>query len=254
MPARIRNHIRANVVGYIAVFLALSGTAAATHPGGDNTIDSGDIINGQVTTPDVADDAVTAAKIRNGHVGNADLASTAVTGGKVEDGTLGGSDVIDGSLSGGDLASNTVTGDDISESSLGQVPSALLGGFGRTGATNSCDPESETFVTCAATEVINVPPGARALLLGRVRASEEVSASHGRGNCRLGTSSIGVVPNTTHFIATTNTSGDSVSLAGITPPLPAGPTSFGLDCNQEQVSGAIQYDEASATVLLISGS
>ncbi len=254
MKARVRNHLRGNVVGYVAVFLALSGTATAL--GGSDTVFSDDIVNGEVKTPDLANNAVTTGKIRNGHVLNDDLAANAVTGGKVEDATLGGSDVIDGSLSGGDLASDTVSGDDIAESTLGQVPSALLGGFGRTGTVGSCDPESTTFITCATTGVINVPPGARALVLGRVRARAEIDADSGRGNCRLGTSSIGAVPNGKFFISVGDDAGtsDSVSLAGITPPLPAGSTLFGLDCNQEQISGAIQYDEASATVLLISGS
>jgi hypothetical protein len=255
VPARIRNHIRSNVVGYVAVLLfAMSGTATALT--GSNTVFSDDIVNGEVKTPDLATNAVTTGKIRNGHVVNDDLAANAVTGGKVEDGTLGGSDVIDASLSGGDLAGNTVTGDDIAESTLGQVPSALLGGFGRTGAEGTCDPESATFITCAATPVLDVPAGARALILARVGASTEGTTSDiAKGECRLGTSSIGAVPNTTFsFNVLTQQEVEMATLIGITPPLPAGATSFGIDCNQQLPNGAIRYDDASASVVLISGS
>jgi hypothetical protein len=52
MSKRIRAHLRSNVVGYIALFcFAMSGTAAAL-PGTD-TVDSGDIIDGEVKTPDL---------------------------------------------------------------------------------------------------------------------------------------------------------------------------------------------------------
>ena len=49
MSKLARDHIRSNLVGYVAVFLALTmGTAYATHPGGADTISAEDIINGQV--------------------------------------------------------------------------------------------------------------------------------------------------------------------------------------------------------------
>ena len=57
MSSRFAAHLRANVVGYVAVFLALSGTAAALP--GKNSVDSGDIANGQVKTSDVGVDALT---------------------------------------------------------------------------------------------------------------------------------------------------------------------------------------------------
>ncbi len=55
--SRISNHLRSNVVGYAALFVALSGTAwAANGPlAGKNTVGSSDIINGEVRAKDVAD-------------------------------------------------------------------------------------------------------------------------------------------------------------------------------------------------------
>lgn len=57
MSTRIREHVRSNVVGYVALFFALGGGAAwATHPNGTNTISTGDIQNNQVFSADVRDD------------------------------------------------------------------------------------------------------------------------------------------------------------------------------------------------------
>jgi hypothetical protein len=57
----ISEHVRANVVGYVALFVALGGTAAALP--GKNTVDSRDIINGEVRSGDVANDSVTGTDI-----------------------------------------------------------------------------------------------------------------------------------------------------------------------------------------------
>jgi hypothetical protein len=79
-------------VAFVALLAALSGTAVALP--GVNTVDSGDIKNGQVK--------------------NKDIRKNAVTGKKVKNRSLGGADVKNDSL----------TGLDINESTLGQVPSA----------------------------------------------------------------------------------------------------------------------------------
>ena len=55
----LRNHLRSNVIGYVAVFIALSGTAIASHPGGADTISAADIINNEVRTEDIRDANVT---------------------------------------------------------------------------------------------------------------------------------------------------------------------------------------------------
>lgn len=123
MSSRVRSHIRSNVVGYIALFaFAMSGSAAALS--GTNTVDSGDIINGQVKTPDLASaavgnqklkpDAVSSANVLDGTLQNADLGDNSVTSFKIADGSVASQDVLD----------DTLTGADINESTLGQVPSA----------------------------------------------------------------------------------------------------------------------------------
>jgi hypothetical protein len=58
---RIHKFLRQNVLGLVAIFIALGGTALALP--GENTVNSGDIKNGAVDTPDLHGDAVTAGKI-----------------------------------------------------------------------------------------------------------------------------------------------------------------------------------------------
>ncbi len=98
---RVGQHFRGNVVGYLGVFLALTGTAVALP--GTNTVDSGDIIDGEVRRGDIAGSAVNSAKIADGTVGSldltdggvvrADLANGAVDAAKVADGSLGAADI-----------------------------------------------------------------------------------------------------------------------------------------------------------------
>ena len=128
MSKRIREHLRSNVVGYVAIFLfAIGGTAYATHPGGANTISSGDIINGEVQTLDIATSAVTAGR----------LASNSVNGAKVTPDSLSGADVANndslgsaevGGLTGGDITDGSLTGDDVADTdSLGPAEVGELG-------------------------------------------------------------------------------------------------------------------------------
>ena len=65
MANRIRDHIRSNVVGYVALFVALSGTAYAVDGPlpGQNQVGSQDIINSEVKTLDVLDNTLTGADV-----------------------------------------------------------------------------------------------------------------------------------------------------------------------------------------------
>jgi hypothetical protein len=99
--------VRSNVVGYVALFVALSGTAYAVDGPllGKNTVGSADIINGEVKNVDIGAGAVTSAKVADDSTGSA--------------------------LTGADVMPNSLTGADIDESSLGTVPEAdKVGGFG----------------------------------------------------------------------------------------------------------------------------
>ena len=115
--SKLRSHIQHNLVAYVALFVALSGSAYAVNGplAGRNTVGSADIINNEVRSTDLRTDGVQS------------------------------SDVLDETLSGQDVGAGSITGADIEESSLGTVPSAanaadadLLGGIGPSGYQQFC--------------------------------------------------------------------------------------------------------------------
>jgi hypothetical protein len=114
---RLRNWLSyGNVTATVAVFLAISGTAAAVTLAPSNSVVSGSIKDGEVRSADVHGAAVTGSKV----------APDAVSGGKVADGSLFGVDVADGSLTGDDIENGSIggadvrglTGDDIKDESI----------------------------------------------------------------------------------------------------------------------------------------
>jgi hypothetical protein len=77
MRTRIATHIRGNLVGYLALFVALGGSSAWAVNGplaGKNTVRSAAIVNGQVKRVDLARNAVTSVKVANGSLTRADFA------------------------------------------------------------------------------------------------------------------------------------------------------------------------------------
>ena len=153
MSSRIRNHIRGNVVGYVALFLVLTGGTAQALDG-SNTVFSDDIVDAQVMTADVRNGAITTSKIaadavRTGRVADnnltsADIAAQSLTGDDIANGSINGNQInesfvgIGGDLSGSlanaqlgtgvvgsnEVAANSLGGSDIDESALGPVPLA----------------------------------------------------------------------------------------------------------------------------------
>lgn len=223
MGQKVSRHIRGNVVGYIALFVALSGTAYALP--GKNSVDSGDIINGEVKKQDVG----------VGAVGSEEAL----------DGDLTGVDIGDGSLSGADLATNSVGGAKIDESSLGLVPSATLGGYGRSHSAGACYPTSSTYIDCGYT-TLNLPQTSRVLVIGSTRAFN-ASGDNAFGNCRLATSR-GVINGTTMGAFATS----SASMTAVTGQLNAGEIDIGIECNE--VSGDVGFFEFKISAVALSPS
>jgi hypothetical protein len=108
LSSRIRTHIRGNVVGYIALFLVVTGGSAQAL-NGSNTVFSDDIVNRNVRTEDLAIQAVTANR----------LAPNSVRTGRVVDGTLIGDDVANQSLTGDEIADGSINGNQLNESQIG---------------------------------------------------------------------------------------------------------------------------------------
>ena len=126
MSGRIRAHLRTHVIGYVALFVALSGTAYAA-----NTVGSQDIINGEVKSVDIGNTEVKSADIGAGEVMNQDIADDAVDRLAIADDAVHtaeigndqvrSADVLDASLTGADLAGGTVTPDNLATTAAAKV-------------------------------------------------------------------------------------------------------------------------------------
>lgn len=100
----IRDHLRSNVVGYLALFVALSGTAIALPATG--TVFSDDIVNGEVKTKDISD--------TNG-VRSADVRDDDLNGGG-----LAAADLARESVARAEIATNAVRAEEIGTDSVGK--------------------------------------------------------------------------------------------------------------------------------------
>ncbi len=85
MLSRFRDHFHSNVVGYLALFVALGGTAYAI-----NTVGSSDVVNESLLSED----------IKNLQVNTSDLAVGSVFGSRIRDNGILESHFVDDSLSG----------------------------------------------------------------------------------------------------------------------------------------------------------
>ena len=137
MWERIKVHVRGNVVGYLALFVALGGTAAwaadkiTSKDIARNAVLSRHIKNGQVKSADVQDNGLTGADVSESSLGqvpsaqsasNADhataadsattaqSAATAQTAQAVADNAIGSAQVADDSLTGADVNESALSG------------------------------------------------------------------------------------------------------------------------------------------------
>ena len=126
MSKRIREHLRSNVVGYIALFcFAMSGTAIALD--GSNTVFSDDIVNGEVKTADIGNGEVGTADIATDGVSAVDIGTDAVTDSEIIAGGVRTSEIANNQVQSADVLDNGLTGADIADTdSLG---SAEVGGL-----------------------------------------------------------------------------------------------------------------------------
>jgi hypothetical protein len=140
---RVSAHIRSNLVGYLALFVALSGSAyAANQVGskqikrnaikakhikdgkvggaeiGDGAVTAADLAAGAVTSVDVRDRSLIGADLRNGAIRAPQVANEALTGGEIQDGSLTGDELTNNSVTGTDITNASLTGDDVNNGSL----------------------------------------------------------------------------------------------------------------------------------------
>lgn len=106
---RTRAFLRGNLIGFVALFIALTmGTAQATHPGGADTISSEDIIDGEVKTRDVDNNGVRSEDIRDDTLGAVDLGAASVGSSELAPDAVGSASIQDLAIQAGDLADGAV--------------------------------------------------------------------------------------------------------------------------------------------------
>jgi hypothetical protein len=157
----MRTHLRSNIVGYLALFVAVAGPAAAVGAAidgpapGKDSVGSLDLINGQVMQGDLANNAVMGAKVLDGSLGAADIADGSLGAADIADGTLRGADIADGSVSQADVAANSLGQSALAQDSVGA--SELRGVFGVVAATGTHVQgwgQGTNTVTCPGTSML----------------------------------------------------------------------------------------------------
>ncbi|MGH2982311.1 MAG: hypothetical protein ACRDKV_09760 [Solirubrobacterales bacterium] len=88
LSRRLADHLRRNVYGLIAIFIALSGTAAALP--GRNSVNSGDIKKGAVRKSDIRRNAVNRSKIRRNAVNRSKVINNSLKGADIDEDSLSG--------------------------------------------------------------------------------------------------------------------------------------------------------------------
>jgi len=134
MTGRLRRTRYADVVGTLALLVAMSGTAYAAHALPKNSVSSKQIKNDKVKGKDLKDGDVSAAdlaagsvgtdELQPGSVGNAQLSANSVGMAKIADGAVGSVQVSDNTLTTADLK-----GADHSGTISLTVPANSCGGF-----------------------------------------------------------------------------------------------------------------------------
>ena len=238
MRGRLRRHLRSNLIAYIALFVAMSGTAYSVDGSlaGRNTVGSADIMKGEVKSSDVGTNQIRSTDVR--------------------DAGLGG-----GGLSGVDISDDGLTGLDIFEQSLGTVPNATRarsadnGGSGRYAFEGSCDPETSVFVDCATLIPVTLPVAGRVLVIATVQADLEMDfdsdIDEWKGECRLEINGTPQPASRIYFEsegrdADQTTHGTLMAVTGV---LQAGNHGFAVECND---LGSMTYSKARMTTVTLS--
>ncbi len=126
---RIRNHIRSNIIGYVALFFAFTASAVALP--GTNTVFTDDITNGEVRTADLQEDSVNGNKLRDDSTASRhvvdnslrtdDILDESLAAADLAPDSVGSSEVIDESLSTSDLGTGSVAASEIVDDSVGSA-------------------------------------------------------------------------------------------------------------------------------------
>jgi len=107
MMSYLARHFRNNIVGYLALVIAMGGTSYAAVALPRGSVGTAQLQRGAVTTPKIRDGAVTTRKLALGSVKTGRLANGSVTSPKLVAGSVNSGKVADHSLLPVDLARGT---------------------------------------------------------------------------------------------------------------------------------------------------
>jgi trimeric autotransporter adhesin len=129
----ISDWLRGNLLGLVAIFIALSGTAYALDGPlpGQNQVGSEDIINGEVKNGDIGAFEVKANNVAPDSLGGTKIADRSVKNADLGLGASSSNTIADGGIQGIDVKNNTLTGAQIDEGTLAGL--WKLGGNAGTG-------------------------------------------------------------------------------------------------------------------------
>jgi hypothetical protein len=118
----ISRYLRSNVLGLIAVFLAVGGVGYAAGLK-KNSVRSKQIKDGQVKLADVGPDAVDGSRVADGSLTGADLGNGTLTGAQIEESTL-------------DLPAPTLSAEDVPDPVFTSMTPLLINSWEQVGGGN----------------------------------------------------------------------------------------------------------------------
>lgn len=239
MVGKVSSHVRNNVVGYVAVFIALSGSAYAAVALEKNQVKSKHIGQGQVKNPDLADNSVTSPKVADGSLLNQDFAPGQLPAGPQGERGLQGEEGLRGPP-GQDGANGT----DIAT-------------IGRHSFGGTCSDDDENGQDCA-TVTINMPQAGRLFVSASTQAEAEAiddagsatdAVAHVVGQCVLTVDGAGQTGSTT-FTMYHDQERDSGAMTAVTPsPLPAGTHTVVFRCTE--MDGDIEWQSNNVSAVML---
>jgi hypothetical protein len=275
-----RDHFTNNVVGYVALFVALSGTAWAA-----GEIGTKEIRDDQVKSADVRDDT-----LRGGGLGAVDLAAGSVGTSEIQQDSLDSSDIAPGAVGASELGTDSVNaasviddslgGTDIQEQTLGTVPLASQAANAATVGGRSAQelrvnangnevspvrddetPLSSNYVKVMGTNVPEQTPSgvtsdliAMATVLIRDRSG---SAGGEEVLCYLTASGNGTLTRISsigHVVNDSSSSYSTLTLIGHADELRSGLYSAGVWCRESEIPQTSYFDGGDITLMTLPAS
>jgi hypothetical protein len=199
----IRHHLRSNVVGYLALFVALSGTAVAL-PATD-TVFGDDIVDGQIESIDISDidgvrsvdvrdddknggglaaidlarDSVGSSEIATDGVGSPEIATDAVRGPEIATDGVGSPEIETDAVRGPEIATDAVGSPEIELDAV-RAPEIATDGVGSAEIAEDAVGASEIGTDTVGKDAIGIDEvGANELDEVHEHESEEVTVEDG---------------------------------------------------------------------------